>query len=75
MPRSKEWSSRATSYQRPSYRARSNGVTAVMPEGGVVEEQPTSASTSAVDTSSTERRTQGNSKDMNYQSVTKQTEW
>ena len=75
MPSSKEWSSRATSYQRPSYRARSNGVTGVMPEGGVVEEQPTNASTRAVDTSSTERRTQGNSKDINYQSVTKQTEW
>src|SRR3989344_4396694 len=71
MPRSNEWSRRATSYQRPSYRARSNGVTGVMPSGGRVDEQPLKASTAKASPSQTQRR----KKDMNYQLVTKQTNW
>src|SRR3989344_5141227 len=64
MPRSDEWSRRATTYQRPSYRARSNGVTGVMPSGGRVDEQPLKASTAKASPSQTQRRKQDRKKEI-----------
>src|SRR3989338_3221244 len=75
MPRSNEWSRRATSYQRPSYRARSNGVTGVMPSGGRVDEQPLKASIATASPNQAQRRKQDRKEGINYQLVTKQTNW
>ena len=62
-------------YQRPSYRAKSNGVTGVMPSGGRVDEQPLKASTATASPNQAQRRKQDRKKGINYQLVTKQTVW